>query len=362
MRDGEQMCIIGGAAQLGNWQLQQVLPLVHSGRCCWEVEVQLPASALPCTYKYGVQQVDGTLQLEHGENRMVALPAAAAGAGRAPALLLRQDGFFRRQQRWRGAGLAVPVFSLRTAASFGSGEFLDLLPLVDFCGAVGLCLIQLLPVNDTSVRCTWRDSYPYSSLCVFALHPLYLRLEALAGLCVWGLGGRGVVCCMRCGRSRKESWWGGWVGLCGGGGAERGSHLAPPWWPCADSLPPHVAAEVSKLRPALDLPEVDYEVTVAAKLRLARAVFDAQGHGELEGSEFKEFCSRNWEWLRPYAVFCFLRDLFGTAEHWRWGTLAQPTTEVRSRAARTKGTGGGGAGGRARGGRGGGGVHGPTAC
>lgn len=30
----------------------------------------------------------------------------------------------------------------------------------------GFRLIQLLPVNDTCVRKDWRDSYPYSSLCV----------------------------------------------------------------------------------------------------------------------------------------------------------------------------------------------------
>jgi hypothetical protein len=65
----------------------------------------------------------------------------------------------------------------------GAGEFLDLEQLVDICAATGFSLIQVLPVSDTSVRGTWRDSYPYSSLCVFALHPLYLRLQALAGEC-----------------------------------------------------------------------------------------------------------------------------------------------------------------------------------
>ena len=182
VQEGEQVCIIGGAAQLGNWQLQQVLPMVQTGACCWEVEVQLPANSLPCTYKYGIKRRDSSLLLEHGENRMVALPPGGGGVdGKVPALVLRQDGFFSRQQRWQGAGVAVPVFSLRSAASVGSGEFLDLLPLVDFCTASGLCLIQLLPVSDTSVRRSWRDSYPYSSLCVFALHPIYLSLAALSG-------------------------------------------------------------------------------------------------------------------------------------------------------------------------------------
>ena len=38
---------------------------------------------------------------------------------------------------------------------------------------------QVLPVNDTCVYGTWWDTYPYSSLSVFALHPLYLALRAL---------------------------------------------------------------------------------------------------------------------------------------------------------------------------------------
>ena len=52
-----------------------------------------------------------SLHLEAGENRMVALPAN--DGARPPALVARFDGCFRRAQRWRGAGVAVPVFSLR---------------------------------------------------------------------------------------------------------------------------------------------------------------------------------------------------------------------------------------------------------
>lgn len=74
-------------------------------------QVRLPLSSLPCTYKYGIRRADGSLQLEAGENRMVALPAN--DGARCPALVVRFDGCFRRQQRWRGAGIAVPVFSLK---------------------------------------------------------------------------------------------------------------------------------------------------------------------------------------------------------------------------------------------------------
>ena len=61
----------------------------------------------------------------------------------APAVMVCDDGYFRRDKQWRGAGLAAPVFSLATEQSVGVGEFLDLIPLVDLTAAAGLHLIQV---------------------------------------------------------------------------------------------------------------------------------------------------------------------------------------------------------------------------
>ena len=80
---------------------------------------------------------------------------------------------------FRGAGTAIPVFSLRTPDDFGIGEFRDLRPLVDWAAATRQCIIQLLPVNDTTRKGTWTDSYPYSPVSTFALHPLYMHLQDL---------------------------------------------------------------------------------------------------------------------------------------------------------------------------------------
>lgn len=44
----------------------------------------------------------------------------------------------------------------------------------------------------------------------------------------------------------------------------------------------------------------------------------------LQSDSFQEFFEGNSSWLKPYAVFCFLRDLFGTAEHWKWGKFSRP--------------------------------------
>ncbi|KAI3431637.1 hypothetical protein D9Q98_004684 [Chlorella vulgaris] len=278
LKEGEAICILGGTAQLGNWQLQEVMVMSPVASSCWEAEVRLPLSSLPCTYKYGIRRTDGSLHLEAGENRMVALPAN--DGTHPPAVVARFDGCFRRQQRWRGAGISAPVFSLKSAQCVGAGEFLDLVQLVDICAGTGFSLIQVLPVSDTSVRGTWRDSYPYSALCVFALHPLYLRLQALS-----------------------------------------------------DDLPADIRAEIEKARVQLEGVEegVDYEGTMQAKQRIARAVFDRGGAADLEGEEFLRFKEANWEWLQPYAVFLVLRRLFGTGEHWRWGDLSRPTQEMLDR-------------------------------
>ncbi|MDR1909752.1 MAG: 4-alpha-glucanotransferase, partial [Spirochaetaceae bacterium] len=77
------------------------------------------------------------------------------------------DGSYKK----RLIGAAVPLGALRGAKSGGVGEFPDLAEFADLCAAMGVGLIQLLPVNDTGYQ-----SSPYFALTAFALHPLYLRL------------------------------------------------------------------------------------------------------------------------------------------------------------------------------------------
>ena len=77
------------------------------------------------------------------------------------------------------AGTAIPVFSLRTKDSFGVGEFHDLKLMADWAAATGQHIIQLLPINDTTMTRTWQDSYPYNANSSFALHPQFLHLPAL---------------------------------------------------------------------------------------------------------------------------------------------------------------------------------------
>ena len=203
------------------------------------------------------------------------------GPGARPSRIVARDGHFRFPAPWRGSGIAVPVFSLRSLKSVGAGDFGDLEALVELVERAGMNVVQILPVNDTTVHGTWWDSYPYSSVSVFALHPLYLRVQPLI--------------------------------------EEAASVAGPERAHVFDAL----RRETERARRALDLKEVDYEAAVRVKLSLARRCLKEPSVRDafLTSDAFKAFLDEQSAWLRPYAVFGALRELFGTAEHWRWGAL-----------------------------------------
>ncbi|MBO4263495.1 MAG: 4-alpha-glucanotransferase [Bacteroidales bacterium] len=153
---------------------------------------------------------------------------------------------------FRGAGTAIPVFALRTADDFGIGEFHDLFPLVDWAEKTGQIIIQLLPVTDTTRKGKWKDSYPYSPVSSFALHPLYLHLPDI--------------------------------------GVPRN-------------------ADYRKTQAALNaLPEIDYPRVFQAKMALVRQAFESRGKQDLASAAYRRFYRANAEWLGEYAEFCACRD------------------------------------------------------
>ncbi len=167
--------------------------------------------------------------------------------------------------------MAIPVFSLRSEQSFGVGEFHDLKRLADWCRQTGLKLIQILPVNDTVATHTQLDSYPYAAISAFALHPIYLHLEDVAG--------------------------------------EATRHLLAP-----------LAAKKQALNA---LPALDYEAALAAKLEFVKQVYASEREATLQSSAFQEFFRQNQDWLVPYACFSFLRDKYGTPDFHQWPAYRQ---------------------------------------
>lgn len=275
-------CIIGSVRELGNWGWHHALPMHEVSANCWEASTRLPDDWW-IEYKYGLYdpKLACAVALESGENRKLEPRSFSA---RQQTMV--RDECYRRDlsQLYRAAGVAVPVFSLRSSDSLGIGEFADLKPLADWARVAGLKLIQILPINDTTSSHDWTDSYPYSAISAFALHPIYLRISDLK-------------------------------------------------YP----MPADFIAEIDAARATLNaLDHVDHEQVMPLKTKLTRQIFQKHQAKILIGTGYLKFLAENRDWLVPYAVFCVKRDEFGTADFSRWedwavfdatqtAALAEPT-------------------------------------
>ncbi len=256
----ERLALVGSTKGLGEWQRTKVLPMRYLGGYRWGVAVSEREYA---EYKFVVVDTNGNLlRWERGENRTLQP---------SDKLHLTLGLRLRDSVQWRGAGVAVPVFSLRSEQGFGVGEFADLQLLGDWCAATGQRIIQILPINDTSMSFSWYDSYPYNTVSSFALHPLYIRLSDVGYL-------------------RGE--------------ADR--------------------TEMEALQAELNaLPELDYERVIKAKMKYLRKMYEQLGARCMDSKSFRDFEKRNREWLMPYAVFSVLRDKYGTANFEEWKTFTK---------------------------------------
>lgn len=259
---GQQLCVLGSDAAVGAWDGRKALVLSGAAYPTWVAEVALEQPELPLRYKYGIWDSNArqVVQLEGGEDRVLE-PSTDRQT-----LRVRADDKFRYLNTWRGAGVALPVFAMRSQRGLGVGEFPDLKLLVDWAVSTGLKLVQILPINDTVATHTWVDSYPYAAISVFALHPQYLNLDAIAPL--------------------------------------------------------HDAAaqqELDTLRQELNaLDFVDYEPMMAAKWKFIKQLYQQEKTNFLTDPVFRAYYDEQRAWLVPYAAFSGLRDRFGTADFQLW--------------------------------------------
>ena len=166
----------------------------------------------------------------------------------------------------KGAGVNIPVFSLRSKQGLGTGEFLDLIPFIDWAKQAGLTLIQLLPINDTSIRSSSDESnHPYSILSAFALHPIYIHFNSIA---------------------------------------------------------PELEDQLHFLAKELNGPHLNYRKTFLAKNELWKKVFEIRGERDLASKDFTDFFKKHGETLKPYAAFNLLCDQYKTYDFRKWERFA----------------------------------------
>ena len=256
------LCILGSDPALGAWDNTKALVLADAGYPTWSGTVALQNPGENCRYKYAMWDAAAghALDMEGGENRVV-----PATQDRTVARVFNDEAY-QYATTWRGAGVALPVFAMRSAAGFGVGEFSDLKLLTDWAVQTGLKLVQILPINDTTATHTWVDSYPYAAISVFALHPQFIHLEGIAAL-----------------KDKKA------------------------------------AKELATLKAEFNAKDfVDYEPVMNAKWKFLKLLYKQEKAAFLADPEYREFYASQADWLVPYAAFSALRDRFGTADFQKW--------------------------------------------
>ncbi len=264
LRDGERLGVLGADKALGAWDVQKILPMTQHTYNEWVADIDathLEGSHLEFKF-VAFRNAKNELLWETSMNRTVDLPEMKAGELVSYEL---DQAFFALYNR-KLAGTLVPVFSLRTRKSAGIGDFGDLKAMIDFVASTGQKVLQLLPINDTTITHTWTDSYPYSCISVFAIHPQYANLHALPEL--------------KDAKARAE--------------AEK------------------TCAELN----ALD--KIDYEKVNDFKINYLRQIFNQEGEKMMKTAEYKAFFQDTEQWLVPYAQYSYLRDKNGTADFNQW--------------------------------------------
>lgn len=265
LREGERLFIVGEGKSLGDWNANKAKELIQHNYNEWEIDLdakQFADGQLEFKFVALGEHKDYAPMWETGLNRTVDLPNMKDGE---QVVYQLDQAFFEIWNR-KVAGTLVPVFSLRSKTSFGVGDFGDLKKMIDLVAKTGQRVLQVLPINDTTITHTWTDSYPYSCISIFALHPQYADFTALPQL--------------------KEK-------------AKQ--------------------KQYEQIRQQLnELPQIDYEKVNDTKIAYLKDLFAEIGEQTVKSEGYKKFFDESESWLVPYAQYSYLRDKNGTADFSKW--------------------------------------------
>jgi 4-alpha-glucanotransferase len=255
------LAITGNNDVLGQWKKPVKMHQIQFA--LWKIEINAEQIQIPFEFKFVLtdNEANEIVEWEEGTNRIFHADFSSLCEHKIHTV----ETSLGCQHQWRGAGTAIPVFSLRTENSCGTGEFSDLKLMIDWLKKTNQTLLQLLPVNDCSAFFDERDSCPYVAISMYALHPIYINVSAM-------------------GKMSLEN-----------------------------------QLKYEKIKHKLNNSTVvEYKKTVKAKWDFFKIMFNIYGDKCLESALYKDFINKNAFWLKPYSMFCVLRDKFKTSDFRQW--------------------------------------------
>ncbi|MDD6552607.1 MAG: 4-alpha-glucanotransferase [Prevotellaceae bacterium] len=266
LREDDVLYVAGADEVLGSWQIEKGIAMTQHNYNEWVVDLDGAYFAgHRMEFKFAsinTKKGNTSAVWEIAANRYIDVPKMTTGQVEVYDMDMAFFDIWNRKL----AGTLVPVFSLRSKTSFGVGDFGDLKKMIDFVALTHQRVLQVLPINDTTTTHTWTDSYPYSCISIFALHPQYADFTALPAL-----------------KDEKKR------------------------------------AHYESLRQELNaLKQIDYEKVNDTKIAYLKDLFAQEGKQVLASAAFKKFFEEDKRWLVPYAYYCVLRDENGTADFSQW--------------------------------------------
>lgn len=261
---GEKLVVSGEADVLGCWNPSNALPLQQIEPGLWSVTFDIERLACLASLQFKFIKIDreGNVIWESGDNRFITLPSLNSST--AFNYTLVPVSF--PSPKIRLAGTVLPLFSMRSSAGWGIGDFGDIKLMAQWLKSTGQNILQLLPLNDTTIFGGVEDSYPYNCVSVYALNPIYADMRVLPRL-----------------------------------SSEKSNN--------------YYEAARKKLN---DASAVQYSLVYSLKMRYLRDLFNEQGADVLASEEYKNFSASEQRWLRPYAMFRFLTARLHRCI-WDWG-------------------------------------------
>jgi len=254
-------CITGNHKSLNNWD--QTKPVLFTGgkKGKYKLDLSFSNNDYPVEYKLALWNAKDKkiIAWEEGNNRVLLSPGAENTQ------ILHLPFLFPHLLR-KATGINVQLTSLRRENGWGSGDFSDLMTMIRTAKKCGFDLIQLLPVNDTTAHFSSSDSYPYSPISSRALNPIFLDVSRLA----------------------LQSGF---------------------------EIPDQYEQERKRLE---GLSFLDHAAALRLKLDIARKIFEEVKNDFADDTSWFIFFDLHREWLVPYAVFCYLRDINKTADFSVW--------------------------------------------